>query len=517
MKDDRRRMLSDAAVVMQFARRFKKDEDGTMTIFALYMIFIMMMVCGIGVDMMRHEMERTRIQAISDRAVLAAADLDRVASDDPNVDREQDAKNVVIDYFAKANMSEFLNEDSIDVQGDGINDRSVTLESGLTFPTMFMDYLGVEELNVGAVSSAREVVPNIEIALVLDISYSMSSSGKLDALQDAATDFIDTVLADEVVDTTRVTLIPYGGQVNPGAAMFSYLQGQAWPLTPLDESLGGLPLEDTYHSEATQQEIIDAGLVMGNGTDPNTYYVYPNITHCLETQADGFTTIGLPSMGLTQTPHFHAYGTNHVLRKKAWCPYDVNRIQYYSNNRGEINDTIEAFELFAGTGTQYAMKWAVDLLDPVSATAPHIIALKNANYISDDFIGTASYADEETSKFIVLMTDGQISHQYRPSFGEEMNTANPETSLSSNKSIRRTESGKNTGFSHFQSQCNLAKTRSPRPITIFTIAFETSSSAGAQMQTCASTPGHYFNANLGNIGDTFDAIARQLNQLRLTQ
>ena len=65
------------------------------TIFTCFMIVIMVMVCGIGVDIMRHEMERNLIQSVADRAVLAAADLDQ----------ELDPEAVVRDYFLKAGAS----------------------------------------------------------------------------------------------------------------------------------------------------------------------------------------------------------------------------------------------------------------------------------------------------------------------------------------------------------------------------------------------------------------------------
>ena len=47
-------------------RQFRHAEDGAMTIFACFMILIMLMVGGIGVDLMRNEMERTRLQAAED-------------------------------------------------------------------------------------------------------------------------------------------------------------------------------------------------------------------------------------------------------------------------------------------------------------------------------------------------------------------------------------------------------------------------------------------------------------------
>ena len=71
---------------------FSKDESGSMTIFGTYLILMMILVCGIGVDLMRNEMERTNVQATMDRAILAAADLDQTL----------DPEAVVNDYFAKS-------------------------------------------------------------------------------------------------------------------------------------------------------------------------------------------------------------------------------------------------------------------------------------------------------------------------------------------------------------------------------------------------------------------------------
>ena len=62
------------------------------------MILMMLMVCGIAVDLMQNEMMRTRVQNTLDRAILAASDLDQPLP----------ADDVVDDYFAKAGMSEFL-------------------------------------------------------------------------------------------------------------------------------------------------------------------------------------------------------------------------------------------------------------------------------------------------------------------------------------------------------------------------------------------------------------------------
>ncbi|MEM6941519.1 MAG: pilus assembly protein TadG-related protein [Pseudomonadota bacterium] len=478
-------------------RLFAQREDGAMTIFACFMIFIMMMVCGIGVDMMRHEMERTRLQAVADRAVLAAADLDN----------QRDAEAVVNDYFEKAGMADFV----VDIDPDvGLNYKIVTVDGALTFGTQFMDFLGTETLDVRVRSRAEERVPNVEIALILDTSSSMKRAGRLDALKPAAVEFINTVLADEVKETTSVTLIPYGGQVNPGPAMFERLNGVRLAATPLDESLGGVP--QTQNNVQLPEDVEG-----GTGSDPDVKYVYPNLSSCLETHTTGFSTVGLPSAPqYDQTPYFHHWNFNNPVQHWGWCPRDEFAIQYHSNNPTQLNAVINGLKTYDGTGTHYAMKWGTALLDPSSADDVRFLAERGL--ASRDFIGRpAAYSDRDTSKFIILMTDGEISNQYRPV--DELDPRNPLERLGTGqrKPDRQTLVGKGSAFTDFLVQCDLAKNRSPRPIIVYTIAFQGNNNAREQMRRCASSPSHYFPATEGSIAATFQSIARQINQLRLTQ
>ena len=52
---------------------FSRREDGSITVFAMFMVFMMLMVCGISVDLMRNEMTRTKVQNTLDREILAAS------------------------------------------------------------------------------------------------------------------------------------------------------------------------------------------------------------------------------------------------------------------------------------------------------------------------------------------------------------------------------------------------------------------------------------------------------------
>ena len=129
--------------MMFMLKHFARKEDGAMTLFAVFMFLMMILVAGLGVDLMRHEMERTKIQNTIDRAVLAAADLDQTL--DPSA--------VVTDYMDKAGVGQHLSEVNVN---EGLNFRTVTATAQATTPTQFMSMLGVDTLT----SPARVVRKN---------------------------------------------------------------------------------------------------------------------------------------------------------------------------------------------------------------------------------------------------------------------------------------------------------------------------------------------------------------------
>ena len=486
-------------------RRCAQNEDGSMTIFACFMILMMLMVGGIGVDLMRNEMERVRMQHTADRAVLAAADLDQ----------RLDPEAVVLDYFDKAGLGHLLSAEDVDVE-PGLSTRTVAVNMRTVTPTNFMKLLGVEELPVRTRAAAIDQVPNIEISLVLDISGSMRNGERMDNLRPAAKGFVDTVLAGNAVARTSVNLVPYAGQTNPGPFMFERLNGVRYPTIPLDEADGGIPVSMSHGT-------LPAGVDGGTGSLAGVDYVYPNISSCIDVGTDGFSTSSLPAGALyPQTAHFMNWSIS--LNEDdvhggpdmdwGWCPQDQTSIQYMSNNHTQLNDMIHNMRMHDGTGTHYAMKWALALLDPSSRD--DMTALINANLAPEEFRGRpADYSDIETSKYIVLMTDGRITEQVRPR--DTMDIDNLDRVLNNRRGDRTQITGTGTNVNSFFAQCELAKNQTPRPVVVFTIAFDAPGTPEQQMRDCASSPAHFFQADNTNIQDTFKNIARQINQLRLTQ
>ncbi|MEL7099234.1 MAG: Tad domain-containing protein [Pseudomonadota bacterium] len=451
--------------------QFARDESGMMTMFGVMMFMMMLLVGGIGVDLMRNEMERVRLQNTVDRAVLAAADLDQTL----------DPETVVSDYFEKSGMAGYVNSVVVD---EGLNYRIVTANASTTSPTQFMRIMGVDELPVPAISTAEERIQNVEISLVLDISGSMRDNTKITNLRQAATVFVDTVIRPETQDLISLSLVPYSEHVNAGPNLFSQF--------------------NTVHRH--------------------------NYSHCLEIPASEFDNTNF-NFGITyqQMQHYQWNYSDTNGRTDTVCPrYDYERIAPLSQNATALKAQIAKLKPRAGTSIFLGMKWGVGLLDPSMRQV--VTNLSAANVIDASFVGRPrDYSDVETLKTIVLMTDGKNDRSHRiaswaydsPSDYAHWNSWNFWYFMYAYVNWWDREDYYDyeyytaaTGDVYLDQICDAAKAQG---IVIWSVGFEVDDHGATQMKNCASSASHFFRVEGVEITEAFRAIARTINQLRLTQ
>lgn len=450
-------------------RRFADDENGTVTIFACFMIAIMVLVGGIGVDMMRHEMERTQMQATADRAVLAAADLDQTL----------DPETVVRDYFAKSGMPDYISSVTVD---EGLNYRTVTVDATNTISTQFMDLMGVPTLNVPAFAQAEEKVNKVEISLVLDISGSMGRNSRIQNLRPAAKEFVNTVLKDESEDLISVSIVPYSAHVNAGPDIMNHM-------------------------------------------NVNTDHSY---SHCIEFDDEHFDTTGIDwNNSYDQMQHFARWNPGRNDLDETVCPrFSYERITPLSQDKTALNNQIDNLQPRANTSIFLGMKWASILLDPTFNDVA--VELADDDVIDDVFADRpAAYNDSETFKTVILMTDGvnvatdRIQPWYYDNDSEIVHWSryNAGWYVDNYVSWRYRDNfffqkySASKGDTLLNSVCDAAKAQN---IVIWSIGFEVNDHGANVMENCASSPSHFFRVEGIEISEAFKAIARQINQLRLT-
>ncbi len=552
--------------VLVLAKDFVRRKDGSVSYMALYFFLLLFMVGGTAVDLMRFEHTRVTLQQTMDRSVLAAASLQQTLS----------PAAVVTDYFAKANLSSYLDAGSI-VVTQTLNSRNVRAKASAVSKNLFMDMLGVDELVAPASAAAEQRRTNVEIALVLDISGSMSEASgattKIAALKVAAKAFVDTVLANDTEKRISIAIVPYNAQVN-------------------------LPLALRTKYNATYNHGVT------------------NI-NCLEIPASTYTTLNL-SRTLAMPMYSHADNSTSTSQSTSYVatsgqgissqqcdPWVSSQIMLPSNDKIALKAKIDGLVAEGNTSIMLGMRWGVALMDP--GAQPLYSELISAGQISTDFASRpAAYTDVDTSKVIILMTDGEhVAHNIvkdayktgtspiwransdgnysiQHTTGRPAGITNqywvPHLCVSTNcrNGTNTAEAWRATAYSNggvtqqswqqvwsnvrvnwvawqlyaralgnssanrttqyntargnivgsyasattmdtmLQQSCSLTKAQG---VVVYGIGFEAPTGGQAQISSCSSAPtsNHYFNATGLNIASVFQTIAANISQLRLTQ
>lgn len=509
------------ARVMARAAAFRRDEGGSMIIFGLFLLVMMLIVSGMAIDVMRTEHTRVRLQNTLDRAVLAAADLDQ----------QLDPASVVEDYFAKANLSQYLNGVTVN---EGLNFREVSADVSAQVPSMFLKLLGINYLTAPAQGSAEESVSDIDVVMVLDLSNSMNSLNRLPDLKDAAEEFVDTVLMNEdVQERISISLVPYTGQVSVGQPLLSYY----------------------------------------NVTGTHTFGM------CVNFPSSAYTQTGLSQA--TAIPRADLFDPWHTSQshEMTYCPTHASQaIMPYQNNPTTLKTRIRSFIADGNTSIDFGMKWGVALLDPTFR--PVVNGMVGTGHIPAVFQDRPfDYGVPRTAKYIVLMSDGENWFEYSIKSPYNSGLSNVYYRASDNRfsvyHSSRSGSRKywyphnsswNTGpygggaavqltwpevwsratvrwvaqrlfatplghstttwVNNFLAEQHwdvkdtrlsaMCATARNAGITIYTIGFMATDRGNESLEDCASSPSHFFNVDNTNIDDAFRAIARQISQLRLT-
>ncbi|MEO1292393.1 MAG: VWA domain-containing protein [Pseudomonadota bacterium] len=447
---------------------FAQDEDGAILPLTIILFLVLVGTLGLGVDIMRHEMIRAEMQDSLDRGLLAAADLDQTL--DPEL--------TVKEYFRTAKWAGSAVTPTVRINENTIRSRRISAQATGSFKTSFMKLAGVSKLGLTASAVAQERRKNLEISLVLDISGTMRwcennssncpDGNRIEKLIPAAQQFIDRLLDDTNADYTSISIIPYAGQVNPGTHLF--------------ETVGGVRSYEHYGNSCTELQTID------------------------------FTYSGLPARGsYDQVPHFHNWNIDNTWMEWGWCPSDDVAITPMSNDATELKTAIEKlrYNLHDGTGTNNAMKWALALLDPTSNTALQPL-IEDEDFLDRPDAFNAS----ETLKFIVLMTDGQITGQIRPT--DPWNEENATRELRRQGSdAYETATGTGTAVKQFEAMCDMARDNG---VVVYTIAYLAPSKAQLQMRECAYKQAtHFYNIQDLDVSYAFNDIITTINKIKLVR
>lgn len=356
-------------------RGFSGEEDGAMFIFAMFLFIALLVVSGLSVDLMRHELQRTRLQSTLDRALLSAA----------HPDQQADRRQVVLDYFQRSGLEEFIEAKDIivKVNADG---TQVSAKAGMSVATPFLNLVGTKTLSAPAAGAAAKINQLTEVSLVVDVSgsmdeYSTTGRKKIVELRDAATQFSNLLLCNpneplKSTDCTikrrktSISLIPYSTQVNAGKALFS-------EFNRID------PQDDAYCATFLDAEFREAAV------DPSGY----------TRQAAKFYRYG------------NSYKSNDSENFLSCHTDDWREIVPFESAPLKMKSKIAALQAQGDTAIDIGTKWGTALLH--HKAGPAITKLVGAGKVHSDFRGRPyDPAKTASSKFLVIMTDGQNTRHH---------------------------------------------------------------------------------------------------------
>jgi len=352
-------------------RQFTREDDGG-AVLTLFFFMAMILMAGLGIDTMRQEMERARLQATLDTAVLAGAGA-------PSGTEKTEIKAIVEDYFAKMDMADYLHEIDIDGQGDddietSLNATRVYAQASRTIDTHLMKLSGVETLSAAGASAAEVRTPKLEVSVVLDVSGSMYGS-KLSNLKSAAKEFVTTLLSASEPGDTVISLVPF-----------------SWSATPPQTVFDALAVDKT-HEYSTCLKFRDN-----------------DFSHATLTSGASALSGGLP---VNQMIYTSVYGDFNDLDDTWRSCFTDAYMEFlpYSISEADLHAKIDALEAQGNTSGHQGMNWGAALLDP---TFRQVSADLIASGEVDSRLSNvpADYDEPDTLKVVVVMTDGANTTSY---------------------------------------------------------------------------------------------------------
>lgn len=405
--------------------RFPSAASGNvLMLFAIAAPTVMLGV-GAAVDFSRGADAQVKIQTALDAAVLAGAKM--LAEGGRS---EGDIKQAAADIFA-ANIDDanklfrVAPEPVFEID----DSKNVLIGSAAAdMGTLFSSLTSTGGIDVGATSEAGFQSLDVELAMVLDTTLSMSGS-KIADLKKAAHGAVDLLIGDKATNvtrnSTRISVVPYAGSVNAGS--YAPIVSNGASADCITERTGRLAASDNSPKSS----------------------------------ALPFDT-------------------------RAKCPSAA--ILPLTDNQSDIMRTIGDLDADGITAGHIGVAWGYYALSP------------DWSGIWPTKSNPTPYRKSNTMKVAVLMTDGEFNTFYDGLKGRSY--------FRSSSAISRSE----------RQAEDICKAMKDDGIVVYSVAFESPSSAQKLLRKCASSDGKYFEADTGTeLVAAFESIAIEIRELRLTR
>ncbi len=193
---------------MSLLARFRRDRSGNVGIIFGLALLPLLGMSGAAIDFARASSARGALaNALDSAALMAARDAPKLS------DGELRGRAVA---WVKANLANEpvdISDDAISVRIDRTA-RTITVDGRAGLQASMTRVIGMDRIEVAAEAQSNWGTNTIELALVLDNTGSMASSGKMAALKEAARNLVKTMKeASAEKDQIRISIVPFATQV----------------------------------------------------------------------------------------------------------------------------------------------------------------------------------------------------------------------------------------------------------------------------------------------------------------
>lgn len=457
--------MTDASIFSRIRgslTRFRHAQGGNVAVLFGIAIIPILGFVGAAVDYTRVNSARTAMQAALDTAALM------ISRDAAGLTAAQITQKAT-DYFnALYNHPEALN---VAITATYTNSAAagskIVLTGSGTMKTDFMKMVGYPNLDFGTSSTTVWGTTKLRVAMALDNTGSMASSGKMTALKSAAKSLIDQMkTAAKTNGDVYISIIPFAKDVNVSSIADTSTKWLRWDLGQCTKNRRwwGITLGFLTQTDCTNQ-----------GGDNWTQVTKTGWTGCVSDRVDtpiAYDTRSDAPFASTQTaPTTANRNTQFPAENYSDCPTSILPLTY---DWTALKNKVDAMQPQGNTNQGIGMAWAwLSLLQQNPFNAP----AEDSNY--------------KYTKAIILLSDGD-------------NTQN------------RNSSDQSTIDSRQRLLCDNAKAAG---ITIYTIQVNTNNdNTSSVMSYCASSTSNYFaTTSASGINTAFSSIGSSLSKLRIAK
>lgn len=481
--------------------RFRRDESGAVALVYAPMAIVLLLAAGMAIDYSRGYLVKKEISRALDAAVLAAGSL---------ATTNQEQMTDLAERYFDANISDSTRTNFDPKITVTFGQDELTATSSANVQTYLMKLVGHDNMFVAAKSVAGTTLVNVEVALVLDNTGSMSGS-KMSSLKSAAKTLVDTLYEPEGSDEfVRFALVPFTGGVNVGTDKIN----ESW----IDKAGASTAAQEDFKSNYTYW-----GMSQYDGMT-----AYEALNHfnadwqgCVRARVgQGYADGSLVDLDVWDVPPDASDpDTKWALMVKPVHGYTSWWGSKPSNssirNRLEFDDTCPNAEILPLSNSKGTIKSKIDSMNADGWTSVPVGLIWGWRVLSSDepYTEGADYEEDNMRKVIVVLTDGQNDHQY----------------YTSNKTEGVYSAYGMPAYDHLgygwlgnglddklETICENVKSKN---ILIYSITFQVSDNNTKDlMRNCATREDMYFNSpNAASLQDAFDEIASGLQKLQLKQ